>query len=126
MMRIDFVCPKSIPMIEVPINKSVFGFNAMLNLNDQILTDPKEISVCVNNSNDLLFESSSEIYDMMISKLCKDPKYCSTVKDLNKFDDEDIAFEINAKSSNVSLVHNQLKKGIFLITHFDLVLFMKF
>ena len=99
-LQINYQVMSDQMMIEVPVQNSQFEYQGQLNVKDQQgHMVQKDLSVCIQNSKNLLFQTTKGIYQLIMNKLCAEPLNCVSLNDLKTFDDKEIAFEIFAKAS---------------------------
>lgn len=87
-------------LIEVSTASPLLRFSSELQVKDthnQLIK--KDTSVCLENSRNLHFQATKALVQLIHRKLCKEPLECDGEEDLNLFDDNDIAVNINITGS---------------------------
>lgn len=111
-LQINREIEKGQVMIEVPLQSKSFGFDGTLSVADSAGREiQKRLSVCVDNSKDLLLQSSRGVFQILARKICRDPFVCAREEDLLDFNDLDTAFEIRAEGSFVGAAPGDRAKG---------------
>lgn len=114
-LQINYQIQPDQSMIEVPVDRNQFGFLGQLNIkNKNGHMIQKELSTCIHNSKDLLFQTTKGIYQILLNKICVDPFDCSSPKDFKSFDDKDVAFEIFVEAANLSSRSSNNSKSSFI------------
>lgn len=90
----EFISTNDLPlgeliMIQISPKIDVFNFPGSVTLNGKSSKIVKDMSICIDNSTDLLFQATKSLTQSLLSMLCKDYTQCSQKDQLNDFKDKD-------------------------------------
>ena len=66
----------------------------------------KDISICLDNSQNFFFQAMKGLTEVLKNKLCKDPFDCVGEEDLNDFRDSDVVIEFHVSGDEILLRQN--------------------
>lgn len=87
-------------LIEMPTTSSLLRFASEMQVKDtQNKLIKKNVSVCLENSQNLHFQATKALIQLLQQKLCKEPIECDGEEDLNFFNDNDVALDLKISGS---------------------------